>query len=154
MPTARAFIALGANLGDREANIRRALAALDAGPDIRVVQASALLENPAVGGPPDSPAFLNAVAEIETSLEPEPLLDRLLEIERQLGRVRKHKWEPRVIDLDILLYGDKIIQTPALQIPHPLMHERPFVLQPLAQIAPDVIHPVTNKSSAELLRSL
>ncbi|HSZ55832.1 MAG TPA: 2-amino-4-hydroxy-6-hydroxymethyldihydropteridine diphosphokinase [Tepidisphaeraceae bacterium] len=154
MPTVRAFIALGANLGDREANIRRALAALDAVPDIRVIQGSPLLENPAVGGPPDSPTFLNAVAEIETSLEPEPLLDRLLEIERQLGRVRKHKWEPRVIDLDILLYGDEIIQTPALQIPHPLMHQRPFVLQPLAQIAPDVIHPVTNKSIAELLRSL
>ena len=154
MSTARAFIALGANLGDREANIRRALAALDAGPDIRVAQVSPLLENPAVGGPPDSPVFLNAVAEIETSLEPEPLLDRLLEIERQMGRVRKHKWEPRVIDLDILLYGDRIVQTPTLQIPHPLMHERPFVLEPLARIAPDVVHPVTSKSIVELLRSL
>ena len=154
MATTRAYIALGANLGDREANIRRALAEMAIDPAIRVVQVSPLLENPAVGGPSDSPEFLNAVAEIETSLEPEPLLDRLLKIEGQLGRVRERKWEPRVIDLDILLFADRIIQTPRLTIPHPLMHERRFVLEPLAQIAPGVVHPTMHRTAAELLHSL
>jgi 2-amino-4-hydroxy-6-hydroxymethyldihydropteridine diphosphokinase len=154
MATTRAFIALGANLGDREANVRGALRELAADLQTRMLQVSPLLESPAVGGPPDSPAFLNAVAEIETSRAPEALLDRLLYIERQLGRVRKQKWEPRLIDLDILLYGDEIIHTPRLTVPHPLMHQRRFVLEPLAQIAPDIAHPVFHKTAAELLRLL
>lgn len=154
MVTTRAYIGLGANLGDREANIRSALAEMAKDPGIHVIQVSPLLENPAVGGPPDSPAFLNAVAEIQTQLEPEPLLDRLLKIEAQLGRVRERKWEPRVIDLDILLYGDRIIQSPRLTIPHPLMHERRFVLEPLAQIAPGVVHPAMHQTIVELLHSL
>lgn len=149
-----AYIGLGANLGDRERNIRDALACLDAEPQVRVTKVSSLLENPAVGGPADAPPFLNAVARLETALAAEPLLHRLLEIERRLGRTRERKWEPRAIDLDLLLYGDQILRSPGLMVPHPLMHERRFVLGPLAEIAPEVVHPVLKLTAAELLRRL
>ena len=113
-----------------------------------------MLENPAIGGPAGAPAFLNAVAEMQTSLDPGALLGRLLETERQLGRIRKKKWEPRIIDLDLLLYGDRVIRSPDLIIPHPLMHERQFVLKPLVEIAPEAIHPTLGASAAELLRRI
>src|SRR3954452_1611863 len=105
MLTQTAYIALGANLGDREANIAAAIEALGRMPGTRVVRISKLIENPAVGGPADSPAFLNGVAKVETSLSPHELLVRLLEIERSLGRERRTKWEPRTIDLDLILNG-------------------------------------------------
>lgn len=149
-----AYIALGANLGDRSRNIHRALALLSDGVSLQMTKVSSLMENPAVGGPGGSPPFLNAVAEIETSYTPRRLLERLLEVERQLGRVRQQRWEPRLIDLDILLYGDGIILEPDLMIPHPLMHERRFVLAPLAEIAPSRIHPVLRITAAELLAEL
>src|SRR4051812_658970 len=106
-----AYIALGANLGDREANLREALQRLGQSPQIHVGRASRMLENPAVGGPPDSPPFMNMVVMIQTTLRPEELLDRLLEIERQMGRERREKWGPRPIDLDLLLYGDEIVKS-------------------------------------------
>jgi 2-amino-4-hydroxy-6-hydroxymethyldihydropteridine diphosphokinase len=146
-----AYVALGANLGDRRANIRSAVAALDATPGARVTRVSSLIENPAVGGPEGSPAFLNGVAEVETTLDPHALLARLLEIERGLGRERRTRWAPRSIDLDVILYGQRIIDAPDLKIPHPLMHERRFVLEPLAEIAPDVMHPVLKQSVRSLL---
>jgi len=149
MPTT-AYIALGANLGDRRGNIDRAVELLRATPGVRVTKISNLLENPAVGGPADSPAFLNAVAEIETSLPSRALLERLLGIEHQLGRQRRRKWDPRIIDLDVLLYGDAVVDEPDLRIPHPLMHERKFVLDPLKEIAPDAIHPTLKKRIADL----
>src|SRR5690242_12841955 len=104
--------------------------------------------------PPGSPAFLNGVAEVRTGLGPHALLQRLLEIERSLGRQRQQKWDSRPIDLDLLLFGDRVLNDPDLKLPHPRMHERRFVLQPLAELAPDVIHPSLGKRMVELLSVL
>jgi 2-amino-4-hydroxy-6-hydroxymethyldihydropteridine diphosphokinase len=150
----QAFVALGSNLGDREENIRLAIDALRATEGITVRQLSSLLENPAVGGPPDSPPFLNAVAEIRTTLPAHEVLDHLLGIEQSLGRVRTEKWAPRLIDLDLLLYSDQVIERPHLIVPHPLLHEREFVLQPLAEIAPQIVHPRLQMTARELLDRL
>lgn len=154
MRTETVYVALGANLGNRAANIVQAIAELDATPRVRVTKQSSLLENPAVGGPDDAPPFLNAVVEVETTLPPHDLLARLLEIEKGLGRDRREKWEPRVIDLDLVLYGNRIVDTPTLRVPHPLMHERRFVLAPLAQIAPDVEHPALRLRAETMLEHL
>ena len=149
-----AYIALGCNLGDREANIRNALLTLDKLDGIRVRKTSTLFENPAVGGPHGAPDFLNAAAEIETTLGARELLRRLLDVERSLGRARREKWAPREIDLDLLLYGGQIINEEGLTVPHPLMHARRFVLKPLAEIAPRAVHPVHQKTIAELLENV
>lgn len=149
-----AYVALGANLGDRVTNLRRALGLMAKCPGIDVMRVSSFFENPAVGGPADSPDFLNGAAEIHTTLPPRVLLNQLLEIEKQLNRIRSEKWSPRTIDLDLLLYGSQIIDEPGLTVPHPLMHERRFVLEPLAELAPNAIHPVLNRSIADLLKSL
>jgi 2-amino-4-hydroxy-6-hydroxymethyldihydropteridine diphosphokinase len=149
-----AFIALGANLGDRATNIERALDALRNTEGVGVLRVSGLLENPAVGGPETSPPFLNAVAELRTALDPSALLRRLLDIEREMGRVRTQKWAPRLIDLDLILYSDWVIDNPDLQLPHPRFHERRFVLQPLEELAPHLQHPVLKRTVRELLQQL
>jgi 2-amino-4-hydroxy-6-hydroxymethyldihydropteridine diphosphokinase len=149
-----AYIALGANLGDRAGNIRRALAALNQVPGVRICRVSTLIDNPAVGGPAGSPAFLNAVARVETTLLPEQLLERLLAIESAMGRERREQWEPRLIDLDLILFGQLVVSEEGLVIPHPRLHERRFVLGPLAELAPDLVHPVLVKTVRALLDEL
>jgi 2-amino-4-hydroxy-6-hydroxymethyldihydropteridine diphosphokinase len=149
-----AYVALGANLGDREHNIRSALAKLAEIDDVTVERVSSLIENPAVGMPVDSPPFLNAAAQIKTTLGSHALLHQLLAIERDLGRHRRRKWEPRTIDIDLLLFGDQIISSQELVVPHPLMHERRFVLEPMAEIAAEAVHPVLQMTMAGLLADL
>ena len=138
----RAFVGLGSNLGDREATILRALARLKEESEIRVVRVSTLRETDPVGYV-DQPQFLNGVVELETELPARGLLTRLLAIERKLGRTRRDgpPLGPRTIDLDLLLYGDEIIAQAGLQVPHPRMHERRFVLEPLAELAPSLVVP-------------
>lgn len=138
----RAYVALGANLGDRERTIGRALALLAADPDVEVVAVSSLRETDPVGFS-DQPRFLNGAAALETELSPRELLRRLLEVERALGRVRgeRPRFGPRPIDLDLLLYGDREVEEPGLTVPHPRLTERRFVLEPLAELDPDLSLP-------------
>ncbi len=148
------YIALGSNLGNRESNIAAAVSKLREIPGTVLLRVSDLLENLAVGGPEQSPAFLNAVAEIRTNLPAINLLHHLFNVEKELGRVRREKWEPRVIDLDLILYGDEIIHTQELTVPHPLMHERRFVLEPLAQLCSEYVHPTTQLTIKTLLQNM
>ena len=138
----RAFVGLGSNLDDREATILRALARLQEEPEVRVVRVSSLRETDPVGYG-DQPQFLNGVVELETELSARDLLSRLLAIERDLGRTRGDgpPLGPRTIDLDLLLYGEEVIAQAGLQVPHPRMHERRFVLEPLAEVASEVVIP-------------
>jgi 2-amino-4-hydroxy-6-hydroxymethyldihydropteridine diphosphokinase len=130
----RAYVGLGANLGDREATIRLAVELLDAEQGIEVVAVSHLRETEPVGVI-DQPRFLNGAAALETSLSARELLDTLLRIERTLGRVRDGtRWGPRAIDLDLLLFGKEEIDEPGLRVPHPFLHERAFALEPLAEL--------------------
>ena len=136
----RSFIALGSNLGDPPTQLRRAEAALAALPQSRLVAVSPWYCNPAIG-PGAQPDYLNAVAALDTRLAPTALLDSLQRIEQAQGRERAERWGPRTLDLDILLYGEQTVATPRLQIPHPRLGERAFVLRPLADIAPELVLP-------------
>ena len=138
----RAYVGVGANLGDRERTIREALAALGARPDVAVVAVSTLRETDPVGYL-DQPRFLNGAAALETELEPRELLDALLAVERELGRVRGDgpRYGPRPIDLDLLLHGDAVLEEPGLVVPHPRLHERRFALEPLAELDPALVVP-------------
>ena len=134
----RAFIGLGGNLGDPEASMRAAIAAFDAHPKTAVAAVSSLFRTPP-WGVTDQPDFLNAVIALDTTLGAKPLLDFCLETELALKRVRGVRWGPRLIDMDILLYGDQRFDEDGLQVPHPRMLERAFVLAPLAEIAPGLL---------------
>lgn len=147
-----AFIALGSNLGDRRGAIERAVEALRGAERVKVVRLSPVIETAPVGGPVGQGAFLNAACELQSSLDPRQLLDLLLAVEATMGRERRVRWGPRPIDLDLLLFGDRIIHEPGLRLPHPRMHERLFVLEPLAMIAPNAVHPVLRLTIAALLR--
>jgi 2-amino-4-hydroxy-6-hydroxymethyldihydropteridine diphosphokinase len=136
-----AYIGLGANLGDREATMRAALAALDLTPGLRVVAVSTFRETDPVGYL-DQPRFLNAAAAVETDLDPQGVLDALLAVERELGRTREGpRHGPRTIDLDLLLFGEARLDEPGLTVPHPRLQERAFVLDPLAELDPTLVVP-------------
>ena len=148
------LIALGSNLGDRTANLQHAVERLDAHPAVHVVAQSRLFLTAPVGGSGDQDEYVNAAACVETTLSPDELFDVLRNAETQLGRQRRQRWAARVVDLDLLLFDDLVIKTPRLEIPHPRMAFRRFVLAPAAQIAPDMVHPVIGWTIRQLLDHL
>lgn len=144
-----AFVGIGSNLGDRETNLRRAIELLSAEDGIEVVAVSEIRETEPVG-PVEQGPFLNGAVQLETSLSARELLERLLSVENRLGRVRAERWGPRTIDLDLLIYGDEKIDEPGLTVPHPRLHERRFVLEPLADLDPGLEIPGQGSASALL----
>jgi 2-amino-4-hydroxy-6-hydroxymethyldihydropteridine diphosphokinase len=151
MPKKTVFLALGSNLGDRRINLRSAIAALC--PQVNVLAESPIYETPP-WGVTDQPEFLNMVVQGETRLKPAALLKHIKAIETRLGRTATVRYGPRVIDLDILFYGELTLSTPGLTIPHPHLHERAFVLVPLADLAPELVHPCLGKTVREMLETV
>ena len=148
----RIAIALGSNLGDRTQHLETAIDLLM--PHLRQALVSTFVETAPEGVPDDQPRYLNAALVGEAQLLPATLLQRLLSIEEQLGRTRPYWGAPRIIDLDLILYGDVRLFEPGIQVPHPRFRERRFVLAPLAEIAPELVDPVTGKTVADLLADL
>lgn len=146
-----AYLSLGSNTGDRAANLRTAIAQLGGAGSL--VTASALYETQPVDVV-DQPWFLNCVAAVETGKTPRELLTFVLSVEAAMGRLRLREKGPRKIDIDVLLFGDRVLDEPGLKIPHPAMHKRRFVLEPLVEIAPEALHPVLKKTARELLAAL
>lgn len=147
-----AAIALGSNLGDSLATLEAALDLLNRTPGMGVKARSHWYITKAVG--PPQPDYLNGCALLQVNLTPEELLQALLTIECHFGRIRRERWGPRTLDLDLLLFEDRVLHVPNLQIPHPHLTERAFVLVPLAEIAPDWIEPISGKAIAELLQTI
>ncbi|MGB2985616.1 MAG: 2-amino-4-hydroxy-6-hydroxymethyldihydropteridine diphosphokinase [Phycisphaerae bacterium] len=154
-PEVTAYLGLGSNLGDRFAKIRAAVLALYDHPRLSIDlqrDVASLYETSPVGGPADQPAYLNSAICVRTTLPPAGLLSAVLSVETALGRVRHDRWGARVIDIDVLLYDDLVTNDDTPTLPHPRMHERRFVLEPLAEIAADVVHPVLRVTIADLAR--
>lgn len=149
-----AFIAMGANLGDRRATFERAVSLLTERSHLAVQSCSALYETAAVGGPANQPPYFNAVLAVATDLSPRELLALLLRTEEACGRQRAERHGPRTLDLDLLLYDDLVLADPVLELPHPRLHLRRFVLKPLCDIAPKLLHPRLGRSFHSLLSSL
>jgi len=149
----KAFVGIGSNLGDRERNIRRAVDEIAAMPFTKLVTVSSLYDSEPVGEV-EQGNFVNAVALIETELAPNRLLWNLMLIEQRMGRARTIRWGPRTIDLDIILYGKSVVDEDGLVIPHPEMDKRAFVLIPLIEIEPDLVHPRSKEPVRKLLRKL
>ena len=152
MKVSKSAIALGSNLGDSLTILEDALKTLAQTPGIALESSSSWYQTAPIG--PPQPDYLNGCALLKVQLNPEELLATLLEVEKQFGRVRTQRWGPRSLDLDLLLFDRVILETPKLQIPHPRMGERAFVLVPLAEIAPDWIDPVSGKAIAQLLQGV
>ena len=149
-----AYLGLGTNLGDRWANLRNALGLLaSGGTELRLLRCSQVYETEP-WGVTEQPAFLNLAVEVATSLDPEGLLAKCKLVEEELGRVPGLRWGPRLIDLDILLYGTAVVDLPHLEVPHPRLHLRAFALVPLAELAPDLVHPSLGVSIGELSREV
>jgi 2-amino-4-hydroxy-6-hydroxymethyldihydropteridine diphosphokinase len=148
-----AYIGIGSNMGDRTANCKAAVGEIGRIPGCRVVDRSDWFFTEPVGVHGQE-WYLNGVAAADVEIPARELLDHLLAIEKKMGRVRKDRWEPRILDLDLLLFGGGTIHEDGLAVPHPLMHQRRFVLVPLSQMAPDLNHPVLQKTMAELLDAL
>jgi 2-amino-4-hydroxy-6-hydroxymethyldihydropteridine diphosphokinase len=148
----RAYVGLGSNLGDRAAYLLLGLSALSRLSKTHLLRLSPVYETEPVG--PPQPPYLNMVAELETELSPKGLLAEMLRIEKALGRERRERWGPRTLDLDLLLYGDLVLEEAGLSVPHPRLHERAFVLVPLLDLLPEGRHPLLGQSFAELLASL
>jgi 2-amino-4-hydroxy-6-hydroxymethyldihydropteridine diphosphokinase len=144
-----AYVGIGANLGPREETLRRAVELLGGADGVEVVAVSELRETDPVGVV-DQPPFLNGAVSVQTTRSPRALLDRLLEIERSLGRVRGERWGPRVVDLDLLVYGIEVVDEPGLRVPHPRLHERRFALEPLKDLNPELEIPGRGTVSALL----
>lgn len=149
----RAYLSIGSNMGNKRDNLLKAIGEIGALPDTQVTKVSTILETEPFGNL-EQDMFLNAALEVKTLLEGDELLDRLLEIELQMGRVREVHWGPRIIDIDILLFDRDLFETEKLAVPHPWMCERLFVLEPLAEIAPNIIHPLERKTISTLKREL
>jgi len=145
----RLYLLLGGNLGDRILYLQQARASIAA--QVGPITCNSKLYETAAWGKTDQPPFLNQVLEVQTALTPEQVLQSINAIEQELGRVRQEHWGSRVIDIDILFYDNLVLQTQRLTIPHPQLHLRRFTLMPLAEIAPDLVHPVLGKSIKELL---
>lgn len=145
-------IALGSNLGDSRQILDKAIEILDHTPGITIIAQSSWYQTTPVG--PPQPDYLNGCATLAVQLSPQELLAKLLTIETQFGRVRRERWGARTLDIDLLLYGNLILETPTLTLPHPRMHERAFVLVPLAEIAPDWVEPRSQKQISQLVQAV